>query len=265
MRFVLLVYAESHKVFTRGSGIAALIIGLAVGVLAALGMWQVERMQGGLSLNGQSAANLMEFSPIAAAGLALQLRNFFVLPTLLLLAAGAAVAGEQADQTLRDLVVRPVARPVILLAKLGALSLLAVATLALTFVPAFGLGLAFWGGTVDGLDKLLLGYAASFLSDLGLLLIGMLVSLFVRSVGGVVVTVVLVLMADRALWLLLKVLGMLGVEHVDTVQQLTLVNALGCWEGWKDGWEPARFVALAILTAASALACVVRVSRMDVP
>lgn len=265
MGFVLLVYAESRKVFSRGSGIAALIIALVVGILAAFGMWQVERMQGGLSVNGQAAANLMEFNAIAAAGLALQLRNFFVLPTLLLLAAGASVAGEQADQTMRDLMVRPVARPVILLAKLSALSLLALATLALTFVPSFGMGLGFWGGEVERVDLIIAGYGASFLSDLGLLLIGMLVSLFVRSVGGVVVTVVLLLMADRALWLLLKVLGMVGVEHVDTVQQLTLVNALGCWEGWKDGWEPARFFALGVLVVATSLFSVIRVSRMDVP
>lgn len=265
MSFVLVIWAEARKVFSRGSGIGALVIGLLVGLLAVGGLWQIQRLQEGLSVNGQSAASLMEFNAVAAAGFALQMRNFFVLPTLLLLAAGSAVAGEQADQTLRDLVVRPVSRPTILLGKLTALAILALVTLLLTFLPAFGAGVAIWGTEMEELGKLLLGYAAAFASDVGLLLIGILVSLFVRSVGGVVVTVVLLLMADRGLWLVLKLLGMFGVEHVDRVQQFTLVNALGCWEGWKDGWEPGRFAALGILVAVTLVAAMVRISKMDVP
>lgn len=263
--FVLLVWAEARKVFSRGSGLGALIIGFLVGLLAVTGLFEVEHLQGGASLNGQSVSSLVDFSATSAAGFALQMRNFFVLPTLLLLATASATAGEYADRTLRELVVRPVHRWTILAAKLVALALLALATLVLTFLPSFGAGLALWGAPTEGVGGLLLGYGASFLSDLGLLLIGMLASLFVSSVGGVVVTVVLVLMADRALWMLLKLLSMFKVEQADTLQQFTLVNALGCWEGWKEGWVWERFLALGVVVLATAVLSVARFSRMDVP
>ena len=263
--FLLLVWAESRKVFSRGSGLGALIIGFLVGLVAVGGLFEVQHMQGGASVNGQSVSSMVDFTATSAAGFALQMRNFFVLPTLLLLATASAMAGEYADRTLRELVVRPVHRWTILAAKLVALSLLALATLVLTFLPSFGVGLALWGAPTEGVGNLVLGYSASFLSDLGLLLIGMLASLFVPSVGGVVVTVVLVLMADRALWGGLKILSMFQVAQADTMQQFTLVNALGCWEGWKDGWVWERFAALGVVVFATAVLSVARFTRMDVP
>lgn len=264
-RFVLLVYAESRKVFSRGSGLGALVVALLVGGLAVVGMAEMKNVGEGAQFNGQPVADFMTFSAIASAGLGLQMRNFFVLPTLLLLATASTVAGEQSDRTLRELVVRPVPRPTILLAKLSALTLLSAATLVLTYVPALGGGLALWGAPTDSPVDVSLGYLASLGSDVGLILIGMLASLLVSSVGGVVVTVVLVLLADWVVGLLLKGLSMLKVDGAETAAQFTLNHALGAWDGWKDGWVPERFAALALVVVVTGVLSTVRFQRMDVP
>ncbi|MFZ5478254.1 MAG: ABC transporter permease subunit [Myxococcota bacterium] len=269
--FLLMVGAETRKVFTRGSGIAALIVAVLAGLAVAGGVkgiqdWGVAQ---GANINGMSAADLLQASGPAIAGWSLATRNFFVLPLFLLLSAAGAVAGEHRDRTLRELIVRPVPRWSVLAAKLAALSLLSIASLALTLGPSLGLGVALWGATPlpgqPGMGDVALGYAASFLSDVGLLAIAMLLSLFVGSVGGVVVTMTLLLMADLALRGVLALAAQFGVEAAATLQPWTLGNALGCWEGFEGGWEPARFVALAALLVVSCGLGVARFARMDVP
>jgi ABC-2 type transport system permease protein len=268
-----MVGAEVRKTFTRSSGIAALILAVFLGVVSVLAMWRVSSMGAdGPSLNGTPVSQMVELTGVKAAGWALTARNFFVLPLLLLLATAGSVAGELGDRTLREVVVRPVPRWSILAAKLVALAGLSAATLALTAFPALGLGLAIFGGTpvdapvgtADVLD-VIGGYGASFLSDVGLLAIATFVSLMVRSVGGVVVTLTLALMADLALRGVLTLAANFGVTQAETLRPWTLGNALGCWEGWDGGYDPARFVALAGFTAAAALASVARFHRMDVP
>lgn len=269
--FVLLVVAETRKVFTRGSGIAALVVALGAGLLVVGGVKGIQDwgMGQGASINGMSPADMLQASGPAAAGWALMMRNFFVLPLFLLLSTASSVAGEHKDRTLRELLVRPVPRWAVLLAKLQALAILSAATLFLTLGPSLGLGVALWGATPlpeqPDVTAVLLGYGATFLSDVGLLAVAMLVSLFVGSVGGVVVSMTLLLMADLALRGVLTLAGGLGVEAAAQLTPWTLGNALGCWEGWKDGWEPARFVALGLLVAASSLIGVLRFNRMDVP
>ncbi len=267
-QFLWMVWAELRKVFSRGSGIGALIIAFLVGFIAVGAMWEVRGWQDGASMNGVPVSSMVSFSGISAAGWALQLRNFFVLPMLLLLATASAVAGEYGERTLRELTVRPVSRWSILAAKAVALCILSLSTLALSLVPSLAIGAGVFGLSVEGgppIQALLGGYAASFLSDVGLIAIGMLASLFVSSVGGVVVTVVLVLMADRGIWLVLQAAKMFKVAAAESLVQWTLVNALGCWEGWKEGWVPAQFAALGVVILVTGAASVLRFSRMDVP
>jgi hypothetical protein len=270
--FVRVCVAEARKVFTRGSGVACLAVSLLVGLGAVVAMWQVQNIGDGASMNGQPLSALVTYSGIATGAWGLWARNFFVLPMFLLLATASAFAGEQADQTLRECLVRPVARPAVLAAKSVALGGLSACTLLLTLVPALGLGLVLYGLPAETavparetVGNLLLGYGASFLSDLGLIAVGLLVSSFIRSAGGVAIAVVFVLLADRALWLALKLLGMVGLESAQALTSWTLVNALSCWEGWQTEWESGRFVALAIVAGAAWGGTVTRFSRMDVP
>jgi len=268
-----MVAAEIRKVFTRGSALATLAVALIVGLGAVAVLWQVERMaSGGPSLNGTPVSALVSASGIDAAGGALLARNFFVLPLFLLLAGASAVGGELGDRTLRELVVRPVPRWSILVAKLVALSTLSAVSLVLTLVPSLALGTALFGlsapdAAVDAptLTALLGGYGASFLSDLGLLAIVAAVSLVVPSVGGTVVAVALVLLVDLGLRALLSVLGMMGVTEAASLQPWTLGNALACWKGWQEGWDLAQFGALGVFVVGSIAFAVARFRRMDVP
>lgn len=272
-QFGAMVVAEIRKVFSRGSAIAAVALAAVIGFLAVLVLWRLQNMgEGGFSLNGTPVGELVKGSGIDVSGWALQARNFFVLPLLLLLAGASATGGELGDRTLRELVVRPVPRWSVLAAKLLALTLLSAVTLIVTLVPSLALGTALFGltlenGPVDAptLGALLGGYGASLLSDVGLLCIVTAVSLFVPSVGGTVVAMALVLLADKALGGLLWLLGMVGMEGAATLEPWTLGNALGAWEGWSEGWEPARFGALSVFIVASCAVAVVRFRRMDVP
>lgn len=286
--FPRMVFAELRKVFTQGSAIAALVIALVVGIGAVAGYAWVQSFDDatGPSFNGTPVSQIVVASGIGAAGKALYARNFFVLPLFLLLASASSVGGELSDRTLRELVVRPVPRWSILAAKLLALSMLSAATLIVTLVPSLGAGTALFGLTADvaagdtsqsailgaalgggapSVGLLLGGYAASFLSDVGLICIATAASLVVPSVGGTVVGVALLLMADLALWGLLKLLGVLGVEWAATIVPWTLGNALGGWKGWQEGWDPAQFGALAVFVAVSLTFAIARFHRMDVP
>lgn len=269
-----MVRVELLKVFSRGSGIGALFVAVAVGVLVALAMKQVSGMQDQMSFNGQSVRGIVTFDVVQVGRWALWARNFFILPLLLLLSTAAALAGEHADRTLRELVVRPVPRWSILVAKGVALSTLSGLTILLTSTFSLALGYALLGPPAveqsiaeggDSLSRLALGFAASWVSDLALIAVGIALSTFVRSVGGVVVSIVLLLMLDRAVWLVLKAASLLGLEAADRLVQWTLVNAMGCWEGWESSFDVGQFVSVGIIIIAGWAVAIVRFGRDDVP
>lgn len=280
-QFIQMVWVEMLKAFTRGSGIGALVVAVLVGALAALGMNGVMRLQDGVQLNGQGVGGLVQADVVGVAAYALTARNFYVLPLLLFLATGGSMAGEHADRTLRELVVRPVPRWSILAAKFGALSTLSAATLLVTFVTAVALGWPLAGAPLidqsvaegaESLTRVSMGYAASFVSDLSLLALGLALSTFVRSVGGVVVSLMLVLLADRGIWMALNGVGlaqklMNGATDpwIEEALKWTLVGAQGCWEGWETQFEPGQFVAVTAYTLVASLIAVLRFSRSDVP
>lgn len=268
-QFIPMVIAEVRKVFTRGSGLAALATALLVGLLSVAAMWMVRSWgEGGPSLNGMPVNELVQLDGVTCAGWALRARNFFVLPLFLLLATASSVAGEYGARTLRELIVRPVPRWSVLAAKVLSQSALSMATLVLTLLPSLGLGLILFGlpaGEGAGWADVVGGYAASFLSDLGLCAIAVLVSLLVGSVGGVVVAIVLLLLGDLALRAGLSAAGMFGIEEAAALAPWTLGNALSCWEGYQDGWNVAQFGALGAFTVAAFALATVRFQRMDVP
>jgi ABC-type transport system involved in multi-copper enzyme maturation permease subunit len=268
-----MVLAEIRKVFTRGSGIAALVIALLVGLGAVGGYaWIHSGGDDGMSVNGTPISQVFPASGLTVAGSALWARNFFVLPLFLLLASASTVGGELADRTLREIVVRPVPRWSVLVSKLIALSTLAGATLVVTLLPSLGLGIARFGLTLEApppdaatIADLLGAYGASFLSDIVLAALAMAVSLIVPSVGGAVVAVALLLMADKAVYYLLKALAFFGLKEAENLLPWTLNNAMDAWKGWEADWNPAQFGALAIFLTVFLGFSIARFRRMDVP
>lgn len=271
--FPAMFLAEVKKVFSRGSGIATVVCSVLLGLLGAaalLGLQNAVSSGAQASANGTPVADMVKYSAVTAGSWALNARNFFVLPMLLLLCTASSLVGELNDRTLREVVVRPVSRLSVLLAKLLSLVTLSFVSLIATFVPALLVGLVCFGVPEAPADigPLVLGYAASLASDLAVISLGLLASLFVGSVGGVVVGSVFLLLADLALWGMLQVLGMIGVSAAKELVPWTLGNALDAWQGWQpdgDGWEWQRFVALLVVFSLSSAATLGRFSRMDVP
>jgi ABC-type transport system involved in multi-copper enzyme maturation permease subunit len=259
--------AELASLFSRPVALGALVIAVIVGALTLLFLvWAGN--QGGMQLNGQSAASMVDQTPAGALGYALRVRNFFVLPILLVLATAGMISTELSDNTLRETLVRPVPRWSVLLARLSALNALAAATLALTWIVAFVGGVALYGSPGD-IGQVTLGYLASWASDLGLICVAMAVSVFLRSAGGVVVAVILGLMLDLALRTGARAVGMISQMVRQSAgapeeEPLLLGNALACWEGWKDGFAPEPFAGLAFLIAVCLAITFWRFERLQV-
>ena len=267
--FLHLFRTEARLLLSRGSTRAALVVALLVGIVPVLVGLKMQSMgPGGPSLNGVPVNQLVKLDGVTVAGWALQGRNFFVLPLFLVLATAASFAEDLHDRTLREVLLRPLSRVQLLLARWSALAALSVATLLLTCLPSLSLGLAVFGMPAFGQPGVLDvvgGYAASFLSDLGLLALTTLVALFLKNAGSVVASILLLLGIDMGVRLALKGLGMLGMEGARVLVPWTFADALACWEGWKGEWSIAQLVAVVAWTAGLALLASVRLRRMDVP
>lgn len=259
-----MIGAELRAVFLRLSGKATLALAVLVGGLCVAAMHLVVSQAADAQVNAVNIGSSIDQTWRGTLAWALTLRNFFVLPLLLVLAGASTLAGELADNSLREVMLRPVSRVSILVAKLAALATLSAASLALTAVVA-GLGGAVVFSTDAELGPILLGYAASFASDLGLLLLTLLVSTLSRSVGGVVVGIVLYLIVDKGVQLLLKGASMLGQEWAKQAAPFVPGNALTIWEGWSGDFEPQKAIGLAVLCCVCAAGAGLRFQRMDVP
>jgi len=262
--FFAMFLAELKKTLLRGSGIAALLVAAAVGALAVGGLAAAKHYSGDAVINGAPLSQLVQIQGVTVVSWSLKARNFFLLPLVLLWATGTTFAGEWREHTLRELVVRPVPRWTVLAAKLAALSVLSGLTLVVT-----GLVSAVPGAAVFGFEgewgPVLLGYLASWASDLGLLALGILASLLVRNVAGVVVGVVLFLVLDLGLRLVLKAAGLLGLASATTISHFLPGEALAAWEGYDAGWDWVPFTGLGVLLVLCLALSVWRMMRTDIP
>ncbi len=271
-QFPWMIWAELRKVYSRGSGIGALLVAAVMGIGTVGMMWQMGHNDSA-QINGHSLSEIVKMNALECSGWALWVSNYFVVPLFLVLAASSSVAGELGSRTLREDLVRPIPRWSALAARMVGVSSLAALCLLIIGAFSFFPGLLAFGLPAEGsvpvdyptLTHLALCYLAALGSSVGLIALAMLLSLVVRSVGGVLVTMVLVLMADAALRLVLWGMDMASIALAGQLRPWTLWNALHCWDAWTTEFEPMRFVALAILTVAATSVAMVRLSRMDVP
>lgn len=275
-QFFAMIRVELLKVFTRFSGLGAIVMAaviplVTIGVLHLLGGTSTST-----NVQGQVSQSFLTFDVVSAVGWSLWARNFILLPLMFMLATGASVAGEQSERTLRELVVRPVPRWSILAAKQIALWGLSLVTLVVGLGVTLGVGWAVFGPPAmdqtvadpnESLLRAVLGFAVSFTSDVALIALGTLVSTFVSSVGGVVMSLAVVLLVDRAVWALLWALSsrMFQVGWAGTLIEYTLTNMLGASDHWKDAFLPSQFAECALLVIVAWALAVARFSRTDVP
>lgn len=264
--FLRLVSAELRCVFGRWSGKGALILAVVIPLIAGLAMNRAIGAADEAVLNGMPASSFLDMTWRGVLDWSLTARNFFIMSLLLVLASASTTTGELADNSLREAILRPVPRWSVLVAKLLALAALSAATLALTFLLGVGTGAAV-AGTEAELGKVALGYVASFFSDVGLMALTLLAGVFLRSVGMVVVVVILFLIVDWAGGLGLSGLGALGVDWARDVSQFRPGHGLAVWDGWKgaDGFDSSAMGALAILFTVGFGGALARFQRMDVP
>jgi len=259
-----MIRAEIRAVFGRISAKVAIGFGIMIPVVAALALAWFEQKTVDSRFNGVPISQLADLSVRGLLGYGLMVRNMVVLPLLLVLATAASVAGERRDNTLREVVVRPVPRWSIVFAKAVALLCLSGCTLLLTMGLSLGLGWALFD-TTEAIDRVLLGYLVCLGTDLGLICLSMLASSFVRSVGGVVVLIVLLMLGDLAARGVLTLAGNLGAEGVLSLIPYFPGSALDAWEGWKDGFSMEQMVGLACLVLGGFGLTSLRFTRMDVP
>jgi ABC-type transport system involved in multi-copper enzyme maturation permease subunit len=259
-----MIRAEIAAIFGRWSGRGALVLALVVGLFAVGALEAASRVADNVNANGSPAASMLTVDWATCVAWSLQARNFFVLPLLIVLAGASTLSGELKENTLREVLVRPVPRWSVVFAKVSALAVLSLATLVLTAVAAVG------GGAVmfpmeESITGHLTGFAMSWLSDLGLITMTLFVASFSRSVGGVVVGLALYLIGDWLLGGLLGFIGQLGVDWAPIVKDFLPGTALQAWKDWDVGFESKRVGALVAWTLITWVLATVRVQRMDVP
>lgn len=257
---------ELSTVLRRRSGLVALLVSAIVGVFAVVAMGATQNMatSGSVTVQGADLSQMVTVSGPDAAAWALRIRHFFVLPMLLLLATAGAFAGELADHTMRERLVRAVPRWLVLLVKLSALWALSALSLIATFVLAIVGGVVRFG--VDGpWQDLLLAFVASAFSDLGVIALGLLLATLFRGAAGVVVGGLMVLLADFALRMLLTFLGYVGLQEPAALIPFLPGSALACWQGMDHGWSMQPFLALGVFVSLCLGFALVRFQRMDIP
>lgn len=270
--FVRILRVETWKTVTRGSGLACLVLSVVVPLAALAVLWELLHAEA-LTVNGSPIASQLSGNAVEAAGWALRARNFFVIPLMLVLATALGISGERADRTLREVLVRPIPRWAALAARVLSVSALAGISLLLSALVGVGGAFLLFGMAdvpVAAMDqpsllRLGLGFASTFLSDVGLICLTAAIAAFFESVGGVVVALIFTLLADLTLRLALGGLAFLGLEQAKALEPWTLGNALGAWEGWSDGFSPARFLSLGVVIVAGVAASAARFARMDAP
>ncbi len=264
--FLSVLRVELLTILRRRSGQFVLVMAFGIGVVAVFAMGATQNMadSGSVTIQGADLGSMVTVSGPDAAKWALRMRNFFVLPMLLLLAVGASIATEIADHTMRERLVRAVPRWFVLLNKLLALMALSVMSLMATFVPAIVGGVLRFGAE-GPLGSVVLGYGATVLSDLAIIAMGALFSTVFRGSAGVVVGGIMVLLGDWVLRMLLTLLGFMGLQEPAVLLPYLPGSALECWKGMEAGWTFQPFLALAVYVGLCLSLAVLRFGRMVIP
>jgi ABC-type transport system involved in multi-copper enzyme maturation permease subunit len=192
--FVLLLRAESVKLLSRRSARLGLVVAGALGLLGPLLLTGLSGS--GIVFNGADLSQTLAASPPMAARWSLWVRDFWLMQAFVLLLASQSFAGELQARTLREDLVRPVGRSAVLAAKLGAVGLWIVMSLALQYLLSVGLGTVLFGTDGPWRD-VTLGYVGSGLADLLFAAVVFAVAAVVRSVVGTAVGLLLFIVFSK--------------------------------------------------------------------
>lgn len=267
--------AELLKLWSRGMARAGAVLFLVIGVLAPLALRSASSSV--ITVNDQDATAFIDVSAPNAVLWSLYLRNFFVSHVLLAVLAAMSFAGELRDHTLREDLVRPVPRALVLAAKWGALCAWIGGTLLAQLLVATLTGLVLHPnqGEVE-FGEVLLGFLASGVCDAGFAAFALAAAVVVRSVSGALTTIVLFLVFEWVASWAPSTLEMFAqaMDPVPPVVQFIIQSGpffpSAAWGAWQElatnaviHWEP--WAALALYTAAAAVIAERTFSQIDVP
>jgi ABC-type transport system involved in multi-copper enzyme maturation permease subunit len=272
-----ILWAELRKLLSRPIARAGLVLMAVVGATGPVGLWVL--LHSGVQVNGGELASNFDVCAPNTIGWSLHVRNFFVAHVLLTVFAALSFAGEYQSHALREDLVRPVPRSVVLLAKWFALAGWSLTAMAVQLAVAAGLavllqplhGEATW-------SQVLLAYLEAWVAEVGFAAFALAASVVVRSVAGTLLTVFLFLVFEQgAGW----VLGLLG-QFVSAVPAETNLGPLreivkvtpflpsSAWAVWTEALAGAAptwqaWTGLLVYTAVALVVADRLFARVDVP
>lgn len=194
--FLNLVRGEVYKLFSRPLVRFALVLSVAIGLVVP---WIGSGFLENATVGGRSGSELAPTDAAAWAIWALYVRNSYVMRLFVVLAGAAVLAGEFAERTLREDLLRPVSKLELVLAKWIGLSAFVAATLVLTAVAGAAAG-ALLGGGVGDVGALLTCLALTWAADTGFSALVLAISAVSSTVAGTVAGVLLFVIADTSAW-----------------------------------------------------------------
>ncbi|MEQ1566272.1 MAG: ABC transporter permease [Myxococcota bacterium] len=279
--FGAITWAELRKLLSRPIAKVGLVVLAAIGLLGPLGLSMLANA--GVTVNGGDLGANLDVTAANAVRWSLYVRNLFAIHILLTVLAALSVAGEFQSHSLREDLVRPVPRSLVLLAKWIALAGWAFAGLVAQLVVAVALGAVLHPWSSDDPSHaqwgaVLLGCAVSWLSEVGYAAVVLAAAVVFRSVAATLGSVFLLLVFERVADWTLTLVGTV-VSALPTETNLGpfryVVDAApflpsSAWAVWSElatgagpSWQP--WVALAVYTALAVVVADRWFARVDVP
>jgi ABC-type transport system involved in multi-copper enzyme maturation permease subunit len=269
----LVSIAETRKLLSRPAAKVGLLGAAAIGVLGPVFLEMFSG--GGITVNGGELA--LDVSAANAVRWALVVRGFFVAQGFLALLAAMSLAGELQAHTLREDLVRPVARRVVLLAKWGALAVWSALWLIVQGIVASGVGLllhAAEGGA--SWSDVALGYAAAWATDVSFAAVALACAAVLRSPAPALLALLLGVLLERfTAWVLWAVAGV-ALGNADLPGWATAILHAApylpsaAWSVWSDVASgvaslPASWIALVGWTVIAAVVAERSFGVSDIP
>jgi ABC-type transport system involved in multi-copper enzyme maturation permease subunit len=260
------LWAEVRKLLSRPVARFGLLLSVLIGVFGPLAILFVSnvpmQVQGEAVSFDKSLPNGPEW--------ALVVRHWSWSTQLLLtVLAAVSFAGELQSHTLREDLVRPVDRWLVLVAKWASLGAWSLLSLVLQLAGATLLGLVTLSLSGEQtLSHMLAAYAASWPVELSFAAVALASAVLVRSVPGSIVAMVLLMFFERAFTLMST--GARGFFFDNSAFAYVPFTPTSAWSVWSEpmagaplSWQP--WLALLVWTALATVLSQVVFARTDVP
>lgn len=226
-----------------------------------------------LEVNGQPTS--LAASPADGVLFALVVRNFYVSQVLVLVLAATSMAGEYQLRTLREDLLRPVPRWVVLMAKWAALVTWSSAALVIQWVVTVVAAFLFLSAESDTLwSDVFGGYVIAVASDASFAAAALMVAVLTRSLTSTIAATFLFLVFEGGLWAVLWIgQSLRGTEIPSWLE--AILDALpflpsSAWSlatqvGTGNVPPTASIVSLVLITVVSLVVAERVFDRVDVP